>query len=140
MFTPHQMSQVTCHMSRDWCHVSGVMHKKKILTKCSSQSVKGLLSTGPAPSSSRMSQQKRKKCNCFSFQPLNFRHKGVLLIVYDDSFQSKNNLKCREGGNLFQIFFANIQDGFKIIQKKVTHFFFNVLKISTGLLKEDYLV
>ena len=65
MFTPPNMSRVTCHVSRVTCHVSRVTcHVSRVtchmsffffffffLTKWSSLSVEGLLSTGPTPSS-----------------------------------------------------------------------------------------
>ena len=64
MFTPHNMSYVTCHMSRVTCHVSCVAcHVSNVIchfshiyffqTKWWSLSVEGLLSTGPTPSSSK---------------------------------------------------------------------------------------
>ena len=63
MFIPHlashvscQLSRVTCHMSPATCHLSPVTCQKisqlqKKFTKWWSQLVKGLLSTGPTPSS-----------------------------------------------------------------------------------------
>ena len=57
MFTPHNMSQVTCCMSRVMCHVSHVTCCMSCVTchvlcvtKCWSLLVEGLLSTGPTPS------------------------------------------------------------------------------------------
>ena len=47
MFTPHNVSRVTCHMSRVICHVSQFF----FWTKWWSLLVEGLLSTGPTPSS-----------------------------------------------------------------------------------------
>ena len=54
MFTPPNVSCVTCHMSRVTCHVSRVTCHMSLFffqTKWWSLSVEGLLSTGPTPSS-----------------------------------------------------------------------------------------
>ena len=50
MFTPHNMSHVTCRMAHVTCHMSRVTCNF-FLTKWWSSSVEGLLSTGPTPSS-----------------------------------------------------------------------------------------
>ena len=59
MFTPLNMSRVTCHLSRVTCHMSHVTCLMShvmffcffFLIKWRSLSVEGLLSTGPTPSS-----------------------------------------------------------------------------------------
>ena len=56
MFTPPNVSRVTCHVSCVTCHVSHVTCHMYFyffiffLTKCWSLSLEGLLSTGPTPS------------------------------------------------------------------------------------------
>ena len=57
MFTPHNMSHVTCHVSLVTCHV--------FLDKWWRLSVEGLLSTGHTPSSFiKGSEQRKNHANC----------------------------------------------------------------------------